>query len=119
MSKKSSKNKYVEFIGDYENKISRYKPMEDLLEPQSEVIFHYDEETINKGGRPRGYTKRTINRYKKVYKVYTFLRKKYSSKTKTELYELAALENYDSKVYSRKTIRNIIEDKKYNLNSSR
>ena len=63
-------------------------------------------------GRPKGRTKRTIDRYKKVFHQFEILKKKYSSKTKAELYELLATKDYDGKTYSRKTIRNIIEDKK-------
>ena len=70
---------------------------------------------INLGGRPKGRTKRTIARYKKVFHQYEILKKKFSSKTKTELYELLATKDFDGKTYSRKTIRNIIEDKMYNL----
>ena len=73
----------------------------------------------NLGGRPKGTTKRTINRYKKVFHQFVILKKKYSSKTKAELYELLASQDYDGKTYTRKTIRNIIEDKKYNLVPSR
>ena len=67
----------------------------------------------------KGFKKRTIDRYKKVYHQFEILKKKYSSKTKTEIYELLATKDYDGKTYSRNTIRNIIEDKKYNLNPSR
>ena len=74
---------------------------------------------VNQGGRPKGTTKRTINRYKKVFHRFEILKNKYSSKTKEELYELLATRDYDGKTYSRKTIRNIIEDKKYNLIPSR
>ena len=70
---------------------------------------------INLGGRPKGRTKRTIERYKKVFHQYEILKKKFTSKTKTELYELLATKDFDGKTYSRKTIRNIIEDKMYNL----
>ena len=73
----------------------------------------------NLGGRPIGATKRTIERYKKVFHQFVLLKKKYSSKTKAELYELLASQDYDGKTYTRKTIRNIIEDKKYNLVPSR
>jgi hypothetical protein len=66
-------------------------------------------------GRPKGFTKRTIDRYKKIYHQFEILNKKYSSKTKAELYDLLATKDYDGKTYSRKTIKNIIEDKKYNL----
>jgi hypothetical protein len=67
------------------------------------------------GGRPKGLTKRTISRYKKVKHQFEILKKKYSSNTKAELYELLATRDYDGISYKRKTIRNIIEDKKYNL----
>ena len=40
---------------------------------------------------------------------------KYTSKTKIELYELVATRDYDGQTFARKTIRNIIEDKMYNL----
>jgi hypothetical protein len=65
------------------------------------------------------FTKRTINRYKKVFHEFEKLKIKYLSKTKAELYELLATQDYDGKTYSRNTIRNIIEDKKYNLIPSR
>ena len=44
-----------------------------------------------------------------------FLHQKYANRKKSELYELLATRDYDGKTYSRKTIRNIVEDKKYNL----
>ena len=75
--------------------------------------------TEEKGGRPKGVTKKTIDRYKKVIHQFEILNKKYSSKTKAELYELLATRDYDGKSYKRNTIRNIIEDKKYNLIPSR
>ena len=74
-----------------------------------------EKKNVGLGGRPKGSTKRTINRYKKVFHQFEILKKKYPSKTKAELYELLATRDYDGKTYSRKTIRNIIEDKKYNL----
>ena len=74
-----------------------------------------EKKNVGLGGRPKGRTKRTIDRYKKVYHQFEILKKKYSSKTKAELYELLATRDYDGKTYSRKTIKNIIEDKKYNL----
>ena len=70
-------------------------------------------------GRPKGFTKRTINRYKAIYHQIQILNRKYPYKTKVELYELLATKDYDGKTYSRKTIRNIIEDKKYNLKPRR
>ena len=75
--------------------------------------------TEEKGGRPKGVTKKSIDRYKKVFHQFEILKKKYSSKTKAELYELLATRDYNGITYSRKTIRNIIEDKKYNLIPSR
>ncbi len=69
----------------------------------------------NLGGRPKGATKRTIKRYEKVFHQFLILQKKFPSKTKTELYEISATKDYDGKTYSRKTIRNIIENKMYNL----
>jgi hypothetical protein len=80
----------------------------------------FEYKTIKEGvGRPKGITKRTVDRYKKVFHQFEILKKKYSSKTKAELYELLATMDYDGKTYSRQTIRNIIEDKKYNLIPSR
>lgn len=73
----------------------------------------------NQGGRPQGLTKRTVDRYKKVFLKYEALRSKNTSKTKAELYELLAAIDYDGKTFTRRTIRNIIEDKKYNLVPSR
>ena len=70
-------------------------------------------------GRPRGLTRRTINRYIKVYHQFELLKRKYQSKTKAELYELLATKDFDNKTYSRNTIRNIIEDKKYLLTPTR
>ena len=63
----------------------------------------------------KGLKKRTIDRYKKVYHEFEKLKGKYPSRKKIELYELVATKDYDGKTYSRNTIRNIIEDKKYNL----
>ena len=70
------------------------------------------------GGRPKGRAKRTINRYNKVFHRFTIVQKKYTSKTKTELYELVSTDSYDGKKYSPETIKNIIEEKKYNLKPS-
>ena len=70
-------------------------------------------------GRPKGLTKRTIDRYKKVYRQFTVLQKKYTAYKKSELYELCSTKEYDGKSYARNTIRNIIEDKKYNLKPTR
>ena len=73
---------------------------------------------VGRGGRPKGMTKRTIDRYKKVYRQFTVLQKKYTAYKKSELYELCSTIDYDGATYSRKTIRNIIEDKRYNLTPS-
>ena len=70
---------------------------------------------VGRGEQPKGMTKRTIDRYKKVYRQFTVLQKKYTAYKKSELYELCSTIDYDGATYSRKTIRNIIEDKKYNL----
>jgi len=100
-----------------------------LIEFHEEVIGVYLEwfhkkniliySSIRSSGRPKGKTKRTIERYKKVFHQFEMAKKKYSSKTKAELYELLATVDYDEITYTRKTIRNIIEDKKYNLIPSR
>jgi hypothetical protein len=76
------------------------------------------ENNVSKGGRPKGTTKRTINRYIKIFKNFELLKKKFTSNTKSEIYEMLSLENYDGKTYSRATIKNIIEQKKYNMNPS-
>ena len=95
--------------------------------PSSEIIFggkgedfyigrlDDDKDSDDKRGRPKGLTKRTIDRYKKVYRQFTVLQKKHTAYKKSELYELCSTIDYDGATYSRKTIRNIIEDKKYNL----
>ena len=98
--------------------------------PSSEIIFGEkgediyigrlddDKDSDDKRGRPKGLTKRTIDRYKKVYRQFTVLQKKYTAYKKSELYELCSTIDYDGATYSRKTIRNIIEDKRYNLTPS-
>ena len=78
-----------------------------------------EKKSNKQGGRPQGLTKRTVERYKKVFLKYEALRSKNTSKTKAELYELLAAIDYDGKTFTRRTIRNIIEDKKYNLISTR
>ena len=70
-------------------------------------------------GRPKGRTKRTIDRYKKVYHRFIISQKKFPAKKKSELYELCSTKDYNGMTYSRKTIKNIIEDKRYNLIPSR
>ena len=82
-------------------------------------ILDDDKDSDDKRGRPKGLTKRTIDRYKKVYRQFTVLQKKYTAKKKSELYELCSTKEYDGKSYARNTIRNIIEDKKYNLKPTR
>ena len=77
------------------------------------------EHNVPKGGRPKGTTKRTINRYKKVFHKYVILKKRFTSYTNVELYELCSTKDYDSQSYSKETIKNIIEQKKYNLKPSR
>tara|TARA_B100001250_G_scaffold299478_1_gene261086 strand:+ start:1064 stop:1909 length:846 start_codon:yes stop_codon:yes gene_type:complete len=74
---------------------------------------------IQKGGRPKGKTKRTIDKYIKVFHTFELMKKKYSSKTRVELYNLLASIDYNGTTYSRKTIRNIIEEKRYNLKPTR
>ena len=98
--------------------------------PSSEIIFggkgedfyigrlDDDKDSDDKRGRPKGLTKRTIDRYKKVYRQFTVLQKKHTAYKKSELYELCSTIDYDGATYSRKTIRNIIEDKRYNLTPS-
>ena len=89
-----------------------------LKEVEEEIKLYSnppEKKSVDLGGRPKGRTKRTIDRYRKVFHQFELLKKKYPSKTKAELYELLATKDYDGKTYSRKTIRNIIEDKKYNL----
>ena len=81
-------------------------------------ILDDDKDSDDKRGRPKGLTKRTIDRYKKVYRQFTVLQKKYTAYKKSELYELCSTIDYDGATYSRKTIRNIIEDKRYNLTPS-
>ena len=92
-----------------------------LSDEIGKIIF--DKQTkkkvVGRGGRPKGMTKRTIDRYKKVYRRFTVLQKKYTAKKKSELYELCSIKEYDGKSYARNTIRNIIEDKKYNLKPTR
>ena len=105
--------KYLDGIHDF--LIQQKMDIPKVLDNHKAFIY----ETEKKTGRPRGSTKRTIDRYKKVFHQYTILKKKYSSHKKTELYELLASKDYDSKIYSRRMIRNIIEDKKYNLKPSR
>ena len=96
-----------------------FKNIQAFVEEMQEIIKSYsnqpEKKSVGLGGRPKGSTKRTIDRYKKIFHQFEILKNKYSSKTKAELYELLATKDYDGKTYSRKTIRNIIEDKKYNL----
>ena len=89
------------------------------LDSQSSFITNDIKVEKNVGGRPKGLTKRTINRHKKVYHQFTILQKKFPAKKKSELYELCSTKDYDGTTYARKTIKNIIEDKDYNLKPSR
>ena len=101
--------KYLDGIHDF--LIQQKMNVPKILENDKTFVYSKGKKT----GRPRGSTKRTIDRYKKVFKQYTILKKKFPSYKKAELYELLASRDYDSKTFSRRTIRNIIEDKKYNL----
>jgi hypothetical protein len=78
-----------------------------------------DKDLDDKRGRPKGLTKRTIDRYIKVYHQFVKLKKNYHSWKKSELYDFAATLTYDGKKYTSDTIRHIIEEKKYNLKPSR
>jgi len=89
------------------------------LDSQSSFITNDNKVEKNVGGRPKGLTKRTRNRYIKVYHQYTILKKKFPAEKKTDIYDLCSTKDYDGTTYSRKTIRNIIEEKKYNLKPSR
>ena len=107
-------------------KIKQIPPSEIIFGEKGEYIYisrlddDKDLDDKPKGmGRPKGLTKRTIDRYKKVYRQFTVLQKKYTAKKKSELYELCSIKEYDGKSYARNTIRNIIEDKKYNLKPTR
>ena len=102
--------------GEFEDVQAFSREVEDGIKLYSNLP---EKKSIGLGGRPKGITNRTVDRYKKVFHQFEILKKKYPSKTKAELYELTATRDYDGKTYSRKTIRNIIEDKKYNLTSSR
>ena len=102
--------KFLEWFDLKAIDLSKSAPLE-----KQPTIPNSDTQKKPKGGRPKGLTKRTISRYIKVYHQFEILKEKYSNKTKAELYELLATRDYDGKSYKRKTIRNIIEDKKYNL----
>jgi hypothetical protein len=106
--------KFLEWFDLKAIDLSKSAPLE-----KQPTIPNSDTQKKPKGGRPKGLTKRTISRYKKVKHQFEILKKKYSSKTKAELYDLMATKDYDTKSYKRNTIRNIIEDKKYNLIPSR
>jgi len=103
--------KYVDGIHDF--LIQRKMSVPKVLEDQKLFISQVGKKT----GRPSGITKRTINRYKAVFK--EFNKYKRTSLTKMEKYERLALLDYDSQTYTRRTIKNIIENKWYNLKPSR
>ena len=113
-----TKRKESEKMGTWDSDNIWYKPNQ-RFHKWFQINNISVENNVPKGGRPKGITKRTVDRYKKVFHQFEILKKKYSSKTKAELYELLATMDYDGKTYSRQTIRNIIEDKKYNLIPSR
>ena len=106
-----------------EKGIKQIPPSEIIIGEKGEYIYFGrlddDKDSDDKRGRPKGLTKRTIDRYKKVYRKFTVLQKKYTAYKKSELYELCSIKEYDGKSYARNTIRNIIEDKKYNLKPTR
>ena len=102
--------------GEFEDVQAFSREVEDGIKLYSNLP---EKKSIGLGGRPKGITNRTVDRYKKVFHQFEILKKKYPSKTKAELYDLLATKDYDGKTYSRQTIRNIIEDKKYNLIPSR
>ena len=68
-----------------------------------------------KPGRKKGFAKRTIKRYIKVFHKYTIVSKEYPGYKKSEKYELISTQTYDGKMYRPRTIKNIIEEKKYLL----
>ena len=86
---------------------------------EGNLYFDPDTNKPKSMGRPKGLTKRTIDRYKKVYHRFIISQKKYPAMKKSELYELCSTSEYDGKSYTPNTVRNIIEDKKYNLIPSR
>ena len=122
-SSKSDKIKvnYIKWIEKYIHGIHEFLiehnfKVPKLLEDRKIFIHQTGKKKV---GRPQGLTKRTIDRYKKVFHYFTSLKKKYPSYKKIELYELLASRDFDSKTFTRNTIRNIIEDKKYNLKPDR
>ena len=99
----------IGFLNWFQAKGIDHKSIEPLIESK----------ISSRAGRPKGHTKRTIDRYKKVSHQFEQSRKKFPNKKKSELYELVSTQDYDGTTYSRKTIRNIIEEKRYNLKPSR
>ena len=91
-------------------------PIPDLLDNYKPFDLHSGN---NRGGRPRGRSKRTIDRYTKVFHKFTIVSNKYPGYKKSEKYELLATDTYDGKKYSSETIKNIIEEKKYLLKPTR
>ena len=125
LDNKSSKSdkirlKHIKWIEKYVDGIHDFLIQEKMSVPQ--VLENHKPFVSQRGqkiGRPKGYTERTIKRYKKIFQTYIILKKKFSSEKNIRIYELLAAKDYDSKTYSRRTIKNIIEDKKYNLKPSR
>ena len=123
LDNKSSKSdkirlKHIKWIEKYFDGIHDFLIQQKMSIPQ--VLENHKPFISQRGqktGRPSGVTKRTVNRYKTVFKEFNKFRK--ASLTKMEKYERLALLDYDSQTYSRRTIKNIIEDKKYNLKPSR
>ena len=107
-----------EKMGTWDSKNIWYKPNQ-RFHKWFQINNVSVEDGVQKGGRKKGRTKRTINRYKKVFKRFELLKKKFPSKTKVELYEILSLRVYDSQTYSIAMIRNILEQKFYNKKPSR
>jgi len=125
--------KYAEIITQIEETFFRkiielelsndFDPINDNSLTIPESLSKYKSFDLNKkyrkGGRPKGTTKRTIDRYTKVFHKFTIVSKKYPGHKKSEKYELLATDTYDGKRYSSETIKNIIEEKKYLLKPTR
>jgi len=121
---------YAEIISQIENEF-----LKNILETNFNEQLQSDDERLSfpdnlvgyipfdlnkkKGGRPLGVSKRTIDRYKKVFHRFTVLQNKYTSKTKVELYQLISTDSYDGQQYRPETIKNIIEEKKYLIKPTR
>ena len=123
LDNKSSKSdkirlKHIKWIEKYVDGIHDFLIQEKMSVPQ--VLENHKPFVSQRGqktGRPSGVTKRTVNRYKTVFEEFNKYRR--TSLKKMEKYEKISLLNYDSQTYSRRTIKNIIENKWYNLKPSR